>query len=290
MVTAGAYLCQSPITFERYLQEYKKRWNIDPKRPIPLLEYQNRTLFTTWDISYSRLEGHDPDAAKLLKLLAYFDHQSIWYELLQGGLTSESSEWMHEVIANDIDFIGVMRTLTDYCFLDLQTDLKTWSMHACVHDWAVAELNKVINTEQYWYTFDCVAASIGKDGWDSLDQLSYSRRVAHAERLVHDRFHANDLTHDIGFDRLDAASWIAQLLTKQVQLAKAERMYLRVLAGKEKALGPDHTSTLDTVNNLGTLYHDQGKLEKAEQIYLRALAGKEKALGPDHTLEEALGL
>jgi tetratricopeptide (TPR) repeat protein len=55
----------------------------------------------------------------------------------------------------------------------------------------------------------------------------------------------------------------------------AERMYLQVLAGKEKALGPDHTSTLETVHNLGTLYRDQGKLAEAEQMYQRALAGYE---------------
>jgi Tfp pilus assembly protein PilF len=40
---------------------------------------------------------------------------------------------------------------------------------------------------------------------------------------------------------------------------------------------------MDTVNNLGALYHDQGKLNKAEEMYRRALEGKEKALGPDHT-------
>lgn len=171
LVTAGAYLYQSPITFERYLQEYERWWNIDPKRPISLHEYQNRTFFTTWNISYSRLKDHDPDAAKLLKVLAYFDHQSIWYELLQGGLTSDLPEWMHEVIGDDINYIGVMRTLTGYCFLDLQTDLKTWSMHGCVHDWIVAELNKVINAQQYWYAFDCVAASVGEDDQDSLSHF-----------------------------------------------------------------------------------------------------------------------
>jgi tetratricopeptide (TPR) repeat protein len=60
-------------------------------------------------------------------------------------------------------------------------------------------------------------------------------------------------------------------------------MYLRALAGYEKALGPDHASTLDIVNYLGVLYCNQGKLAEAEQMYVRALAGKEKALGPDHT-------
>jgi hypothetical protein len=33
-------------------------------------------------------------------------------------------------------------------------------------------------------------------------------------------------------------------------------MYQRALAGNEKALGPDHTSTLNTIDNIGTLYRD----------------------------------
>ena len=54
---------------------------------------------------------------------------------------------------------------------------------------------------------------------------------------------------------------------------------MRALQGKEEALGPKHTSTLDTVNNLGILYKNQGKLAEAEQMYVRALQGYEDALG-----------
>jgi hypothetical protein len=53
----------------------------------------------------------------------------------------------------------------------------------------------------------------------------------------------------------------------------------RALRGKEKAWGPDHTSTLDTVNDLGNLYKFQAKLEEAEKMYGRALQGYEKAFG-----------
>ena len=67
------------------------------------------------------------------------------------------------------------------------------------------------------------------------------------------------------------------------RLDDAEKLYLRALAGYEKALGPDHTSTLHTVNNLGNLYYRQGRLSEAEKLYQRALAGQEKALEPDHT-------
>ncbi|KAF4416199.1 Nephrocystin-3 [Colletotrichum fructicola] len=69
----------------------------------------------------------------------------------------------------------------------------------------------------------------------------------------------------------------------QGRLKEAEAMYDRALQGYEKARGPEHTSTLMTVNNLGLLYSDQGRLKEAEAMYERALQGKEKALGPDHT-------
>ncbi len=61
------------------------------------------------------------------------------------------------------------------------------------------------------------------------------------------------------------------------QPLKEYSMYRRALDGKEKAWGPEHTSTLTTVNNLGLLYADQGKLAEAEKMYRRALDGKEKA-------------
>ncbi len=46
---------------------------------------------------------------------------------------------------------------------------------------------------------------------------------------------------------------------------------MRALKGYERAMGVEHTLTLDTVNNLGLLCRDQGKLDEAEEMYLRAL-------------------
>jgi tetratricopeptide (TPR) repeat protein len=71
---------------------------------------------------------------------------------------------------------------------------------------------------------------------------------------------------------------------KQGKLALAEQMYERALASYKKALGLEHTSTLDIVNNLGVLYKKQGKLALAKQMYKRALRGYKKALGLEHTL------
>jgi tetratricopeptide (TPR) repeat protein len=66
-------------------------------------------------------------------------------------------------------------------------------------------------------------------------------------------------------------------------MKEAEEMYVRALRGKEEVWGPTHTSTLDTVNDLGNLYSDQGRMKEAEEMYVRALRGKEEVWGPTHT-------
>jgi len=76
---------------------------------------------------------------------------------------------------------------------------------------------------------------------------------------------------------------LGRLYAHQGKLDEAEKMYMQALQGYEEALGPKHTSTLQTVNNLGNLYVDQGKLVEAEKMYIRALQGKEEALRPKHT-------
>ncbi len=56
-------------------------------------------------------------------------------------------------------------------------------------------------------------------------------------------------------------------------MQEAEAMYRRMLKDKEKAWGPEHTSTLDTVNSMAILNEDHSKMHEAEAIYRRAPEG-----------------
>jgi tetratricopeptide (TPR) repeat protein len=283
LATAGAYLHKSNLSFEQYLQEYEKRWNLNPRRPLKLQEYRDRTLYTSWHLSYTRLENDDSDAAKLLKLLAYFDHQNIWYELLHAGVNEDLPGWLLDATADPVDFDSIMRILVEYCFVEVQWTTKSYSMHACVHDWTLAGLNKIVDSHSYWYAFDCVANSVDPGEWEFLGHLQHAWLAPHAARLAHDCFIKVGLLNDFADQRVEKAACLAKLLKEQVQLTAAAVMLQQTLARKEKALGPDHNSTLNTVHSLGLLYSDQGKLDEAGQMYMRALAGYEKALRPDHT-------
>jgi CHAT domain-containing protein/tetratricopeptide (TPR) repeat protein len=89
----------------------------------------------------------------------------------------------------------------------------------------------------------------------------------------------------LGPDHPDTATSLnnlADLYHSQGAYDKAEPLYLRALAIREKTLGPDHPKTATSLNNLALLYVDQGVYAKAKPLYLRALTIRVKALGADH--------
>ncbi|KAK5206781.1 hypothetical protein LTR72_012507, partial [Exophiala xenobiotica] len=182
--------------------EYEKHWNIDPRRSLPLPEYQERTLYTTWDLSYTRLQSEDAEAAKLLGLLAYFSNRRLWYELFRPGLSDDSPPWLREMISSDVEFESTMRKLTDYCFVEVQTSVASWSMHTCVHDWTFAALNQVVDEKQYWYAFDCVGTSVEQEDFDSLGHFRLTDLTAHAIRLGHISDHRGDVMKSLDDERL----------------------------------------------------------------------------------------
>ena len=56
----------------------------------------------------------------------------------------------------------------------------------------------------------------------------------------------------------------------------------RALAIREHQLGPEHSDTAQSLNNLAGLYDEQGKYAQAEPLYQRALTILEQSLGPQH--------
>jgi tetratricopeptide (TPR) repeat protein len=75
---------------------------------------------------------------------------------------------------------------------------------------------------------------------------------------------------------------LAGLLKDTNRLAKAEPLYRRSLAIREKSLGPDHPDVAAALNNLAELLQITNRPAEAEPLYRRALAIDEKSFGPEH--------
>jgi tetratricopeptide (TPR) repeat protein len=283
LATAGAYLKQASIGFSDYLRLYGKSWAKLQKTSPVLSSYEDRTLYSTWQISFEHVERRNVLSAQLLRLWAYFDNQDLWFELLQHS-DFEDPHWIQELVEDELSFHGAMQILSDHGLVEVDKssqellESQGYSIHGCVHSWTVHVLNKEWDYSLARVALNSVALHVpGKQA--NRPWLTQRRLLQHAARCSH--IMLNGLVPDNGM----AGTYfnLGYLFNDQSKLAEAEQMYERALRGYEKALGAEHTSTLDTVNNLGSLYKDQGKLALAEQMYERALRGKEKALGAEHT-------
>ena len=63
---------------------------------------------------------------------------------------------------------------------------------------------------------------------------------------------------------------------------EAISLYEQALAARERVLGPDHPSTLQSRSNLATAYRAAGRLDEATSLHEQTLAARERVLGPDH--------
>jgi tetratricopeptide (TPR) repeat protein len=246
-----------------------------------LSSYEDRTLYSTWQISFDNIKQRNPLSANLLRLWAYFDNQDLWFELLQHG-ESDNPKWLRELTKDELSFDGAVRVLSNHGLVEVAAssqesiESKGYSIHGCVHSWTIHALNQEWDYDLARLAVKFVGAHVPREK-DSKPWMMQRRLLQHAARCSY--MFSNSLV--VEGELADDCHNLGYLYAEHSKLVEAEQMYQRALQGKEKAWGLDHTSTLDTVNNLAALYADQGKLVEAEQMYQRALQGYEKAIGPD---------
>jgi tetratricopeptide (TPR) repeat protein len=278
LATAGAYLDQVAISLSDYLRLYKASWLKLQELSPELDSYEDRRLYTTWDISLDHVKHQNKLAANLLQLWAYFDNQDIWFELLH--CNSDHPEWIRELTQDELTFNNAIRVLCDHGLVEVDThsqdviESRGYSMHACVHSWTIYVLNKQWNEDLAKLALGFVGSHIpeGKGEKWSVQQ----RLLQHATRcsyiILNDMVAGDDIEWD--------CRKLGRLFHNQDKLEEAEKMYVRAIQGFDKSLGPEHATAFELANMLGTLYKHSGRLEEAEKVYFDALERAEETYGP----------
>ena len=279
LATAGAYLEQVSTSFADYLRLYKKSWLKLQQTSPQISSYEDRQLYSTWGLSLEHIRSQNKLSAKLLKLWAYFDNQDLWFELLKEGASS-GPEWLHEITEDELCFTEAARVLCEHGLAEAdksseesKSELNGYGMHSCVHSWTVHMLNQEWDNELASLALECIGRHVPQQNAPNF-WITEQRLMGHATRCW--KFIVDGRLDDNGKE--DNVHMMGSLYADLGRLDEAEKMYQRALQGYEKAWGPEHTSTLSTVNNLGLLYADLGRLDEAEKMYQRALQGKEKAI------------
>jgi tetratricopeptide (TPR) repeat protein len=270
LATAGAYLNQVAVDFSDYLRLYKESWGKLQKSSPELSSYEDRTLYSTWQISFDYIKQRNEHSAKLLYLWAYFDNQDLWFELLRhGGL--QDPAWIRELTEDELNFHAAAGVLSDHGLVEIETasqelvESRGYSIHSCVHSWTIDVLNQEWDYDMARLALKCVGSHVPYTQ-DRKWWITQRRLLQHAFRCSY--------IVSKGMEIYDGIEWalenIGRLYMNQGKLGEAEDIYQRALRGQEKALGPNHTSILSTIHDFGNLYKRQGKLDEAEKMYHRS--------------------
>ena len=256
-------------------------------------EYDYRSVYTTWNVSFECVKQKNEDAANMLQLWSYLDNKDIWYSLFNNEQNSNLRrwhsllpQWFKRVVGTVADFRRAVRILLAYSLIEAKEDSDAFAMHPVVHDWCREILDADRRHEFMWLAITVVGfATPGnqeRSYWEiELRLLPHaSRCIVLLDNVVEESLQRDDLLE------LNRAVWcLGKLSQDQLRLAEAEAMYQWALKTDKKhsegEVDPDPDLTARIHNSLGNLYMAQKKLDKAETMCQRALTGFEKLSGSD---------
>ncbi|TIA07715.1 purine and uridine phosphorylase [Aureobasidium pullulans] len=296
LTQAGAYIRQTGVSVAEYMDHYNSTWQqlMEKQDEYCLQEDSERSVLTTWKISYEQVRSRSEGASNLLKLWSFLYADDLWYDLVACSKTLASHvvvpKWLLLLAENKLEFNRAMGLLIKYSLVESKMETRSYAMHSVLHSWCL----HVAQHDSEKGDFRRLASCIVGQAMPPLEMDEFwilqRRLLPHAQTIM--RFVEDEKNAKLSIDEYDAFAQLAYSFRVQNRYAEAEKMYERALAGKEVVLGPDHTSTLDTIFNSGIAYLTQGRLPATEGMLRRALVGQERASGPEHisTLATVRGL
>ena len=263
LATAGAYLDQVAISLSDYLRLYKESWLQLQKTSPELSSYEDRTLYSTWQISFNHAKQQNELSAKLLCFWAYFDNQDIWFELLQHNDFNDP-DWVRQVVKDEVTFHNAMRVLSSHGLVEIDMsgqdliESRGYSIHKCVHLWAIYVLN------QTW-DYDLARLAIKRVGLHVPGNeavrpwLTQRRLLKHATRCSY--IVLNGLVVDEGIEL--ACNNLGLLYVDQGKLVEAVAMLEHVVKIRESTLAEAHPYRLASQHALALAYQANGQVKEA---------------------------
>ncbi|KAF7505091.1 hypothetical protein GJ744_001310 [Endocarpon pusillum] len=177
---AGAYLEHVTTSFAEYLRLYEASWSKLQRTSPTLNSYEDRSLYTTWQVTFDRIQKQNTASAQLLKLWAYFDKQDVWFELLRHARSTDD-EWIKKLIEDELNFNEAVRLLCEYGLAHLEPSLGQssgsagYGVHSCVHSWTISVLNGEWDDGLMRIALTCVASEVPNDDVDKWWLLQHKR-------------------------------------------------------------------------------------------------------------------
>ncbi|WP_416978811.1 FxSxx-COOH system tetratricopeptide repeat protein [Streptomyces sp. T028] len=268
---AAAYLAQNPLTTPRAYLDLLDEYPAAMYRHGAVTTPAERTIARIWNITLDRIATLQPQAADLLRLLAWYAPDQIPATLLDG-------------LADPPALNAALGLLTAYSMITPDPATNTLAVHRLVqalartpdpddphrtphlvdqaHAHATTQLNSALppvwETPATWPTWRTLVPHI-----DALTHHTPQGAIATAATA--------QILSDTGL-----------FLNSQGLPARTLRYLHRALTATERLMGDDHPSTLAARHNIAYAYRTAGDLGRATPLYEQVLTDMERVLGTAH--------
>lgn len=233
-----------------------------------------RTVATTWQVSFERLEAERPAAAALLRLCAFLAPHDIPVEVLQAGAGQLPGE-LRDTLADDLALDRTIAALGRYSLAGRSGD--RLQVHPLVQVVVRDAMGPGLRGQWLLRAVRLLHATfpdepeVHPEHWPACARL-----LPHVELVASlaDGLFGEPLGEVL--QRAGAYAWARS------QLGLARTLLERALAIRERDLGPNDPVTAWTLNYLAEVLHYQGEVSAARSLLERALTIRERALGGDH--------
>ena len=286
---------ETNTSMTEYLKSYNTVWEAlmayEARPESTLREYKNRSVRTTWAVSFEGVKRKNEDAAKLLQIWSYLDNRDIWFEIFNNEMNSDLEAWSNppawfrRVVCNKVAFKGVAAILLDYSFIEAKQDSESYGVHPVVHEWCRKTVSTDTKPELAFLAISSVGFGVQRRA-EGTPGPTRRRLLQHASLFSQSLMNMLEetLESEQAVELYVALSNLGRLYQYggPRMWVDAEAAYRRAISGLENLQGLHHRSTLSTQVCLAALYSDQKKLADAEALDRRVLAIQTEKLGLDH--------
>ncbi|KAF3922111.1 hypothetical protein ABW20_dc0110461 [Dactylellina cionopaga] len=276
---AGYFMHETKVSLGKYLSYYDEAFMmVQSRKPKVGWNYRNDTAATTWEISFSKIEKEDKEAASLLLVCSYINPEEIFEHLWEDEQSYKLEIKNRILLLASYSLVRIVR-------------FGVFFVHPVVHSWARERQGQ----KQRFKAIRGAVMVLGNSSqseetsrksnkWDAREERMVASHLEHLHRYLKPNF-SYFLLHEERRPEIKALLYSihesAVVLENQGKYDEAMQWYQQALAGKEKALGKDDPDTLITVNNIAEAFSYQGKYDEAMKWHERVLTGKQMVLGKD---------
>ena len=309
---AGSYIAVRKCTLKEYLDLFQKRRKSLLEKRISKQKSSSyeRTIYTTWEISFQIVQKKNPLASEILQIFSYLHNDQIPQEIFRRASDTErawlndnnvaQTDWTASRVTNPIldmlearqdeewdrdNFDLAIDILQSFSLVKREKyeDETVYSLHPLVH-WFTRDRLADEDQLQFKRSVVCllnrsIQSTFGKSESDLRFQRGLHVHVESCRKLFPELFTCIQIQQPEVLVEVDNLTKVYQIVGAWKQAAELQ---VQVMEATKRVLGAENPDTLTIMGNLALTYLVQGRLGEAEQLGVQVMEARKRVLGAEH--------